>query len=84
LRIIEREKPLPLEEVSEIHMSRSFGIDCYTKANGLNVKMGKDSFGEKVRRLSIVWSDLRKRGLSAVSIDCSDLNKMVVKKSEKG
>jgi hypothetical protein len=46
--------------------------------------MGKDAFGEKVRRLSIVWSDLRKRGLSAVSIDCSDLNKMVVKKSQKG
>jgi cell division protein FtsQ len=84
LRIVEREKPLALEEVSEIHMSRSFGIDCYTRANGLNVKMGKDAFGEKVRRLSIVWSDLRKRGLSAASIDCSDLNKMVVKKSQKG
>jgi cell division protein FtsQ len=78
LSIIEREKPSALEEVSEIHMSRSFGIDCYARANGLEVKMGKGSFGEKLRRLSIIWSDLRKRGLSVMSIDCNDLNKMVV------
>ena len=84
LKMIEREKIPPLEEVSEIHMSRSFGIDCYTKANGLEVKMGKDSFGEKLRRLSIAWSDLRKRGLSTMSIDCSDLDKIVVKKSHGG
>ena len=84
LKMIEREKIPPLEEVSEIHMSRSFGIDCYTQANGLEVKMGKDSFGEKLRRLSIAWSDLRKRGLSTMSIDCSDLDKIVVKKSHGG
>ena len=40
-------KGSPLEEISEIHMYRSFGIDCFTRANGLEVKMGKDSFGEK-------------------------------------
>ena len=84
LRILEREKPSPLEEISEIHMSRSFGIDCYTKANGLKVEMGKDLFSEKLRRLSIVWSDLQKRGLSAQSIDCHDLDKIVVKKSREG
>lgn len=84
LKIIEREKPSPLEDVSEIHMSRSFGIDCYTRVNGLRVEMGKDSFGEKVRRLSIVWSDLRKRGLSATAIDCNDLDKIVVKKFQEG
>jgi len=84
LRIIEREKPSPLEEVSEIHMSRSFGIDCYAKANGLKVKMGRDSFDAKLRRLAIVWSDLRKRGLSAMSIDCSDLDRMVVQQSHEG
>jgi len=83
-RIAEREKVSPLEEVSEIHMSRSFGIDCYTKANGLEVKMGRDSFGEKLRRLSIVWSDLQKRGLSTMSIDCSDLDRIVIKKSHQG
>jgi cell division protein FtsQ len=84
LRIAEREKVSPLKEVSEIHMSRSFGMDCYTRANGLEVKMGKDFFHEKVGKLSIIWSDLQKRGLSVMSIDCSDLNRIVVKKPCRG
>jgi hypothetical protein len=59
-------------------------MDCYARANGLEVKMGKDSFQEKMRRLSIVWSDLQKRGLSVMSIDCSDLNRIVVKETHHG
>jgi hypothetical protein len=45
------------------------------------MKMGWDDFWEKKRRLSLIWSDLRKRGFSAVSIDCSDLDRVVVKKT---
>ncbi len=84
LSMAEKEKVSPLEEVSQIHMSRAFGIDCYNKTTGLEVKMGEGAFGEKMRRLKIVWSDLRKRGLDVMSIDCSDLNRIVVKKSHKG
>lgn len=84
LSMAEKEKVSPIEGVSQIHMSRTFGIDCYNKTAGLEVKMGENAFGEKMRRLSIVWSDLRKRGLSVMSIDCSDLNRIVVKKSHKG
>ena len=69
----------PLEEISEIHMEKAFGIECFTKNEGIGVRMGWDRFGEKLRRLSIVWSDLRKRGITPVSIDCTDLKKMVVK-----
>jgi cell division protein FtsQ len=84
VRLTEKEKVSPLGEISEIHMSRIFGMDCYARANGLEVKMGKDSFHEKMRRLSIVWSDLQKRGLSVMSIDCSDLNRIVVKEIHHG
>jgi hypothetical protein len=31
--------------------------------------------------LSFIWSDLRKRGLSVMAIDCSDPKKMVVKQA---
>jgi cell division protein FtsQ len=79
LRIVSQEKVAPLEEISEIHMERAFGIQCFTKAEGVEVKMGWEDFEEKLKRLSLVWSDLRKRGFSAISIDCSDLRKMVVK-----
>jgi cell division protein FtsQ len=84
LSLAEKEKASPLDEVSEVHMSRTYGIDCYAKTTGLEIKMGRNAFGEKMRRLSIVWSDLRKRGLSVMSIDCSDLNRIVVKKTNRG
>jgi len=79
LRIVSREKVPPLEEISEIHMEKAFGIDCFTKAEGVEVKMGWEDFEEKLKRLPLIWSDLRKRGFSAVTIDCSDVTSMVVK-----
>jgi len=81
LRIAHQEKVPPLEEISEIHMEKTFGIHCFTKAEGVEVKMGWEDFREKLKRLSLIWSDLRKRGCSVVSIDCSDLKRMVVKKA---
>jgi len=78
LRIVNQGKTAPLGEISEIHMEKAFGIHCFTKAEGVEVKMGWEDFEEKLRRLPLIWSDLRKRGLSAVSIDCSDLTRMVV------
>ena len=39
----------PLEEISEIHMEKAFGIDCITRAEGVEVKMGWEDFGEKLR-----------------------------------
>jgi hypothetical protein len=61
-------------------MEKNFGIMCFTKTEGVEVRMGWEHFGEKLRRLSIILSDLKKRGLSPVSIDCSDLKRMVVRK----
>jgi cell division septal protein FtsQ len=80
LRTVEKEKVSPLEKISEIHMEKTFGIYCFTEAEGIEVRMGWDHFGEKLKRLSILWSDLQKRGIAAASIDCSDLQRMVVKK----
>jgi cell division protein FtsQ len=80
LRIADQKKIPPLEEISEIRMEKTFGIRCFTQAEGVEVRMGWDHFGEKLRRLSLIWPDLQKRGVPAASIDCSDLKRMVVKK----
>jgi cell division septal protein FtsQ len=80
LRIVDQEKVPPLEDISEIHMEKIFGIQCFTKTEGVEVKMGWEDFGEKLKRASLIWSDLRKRGFSATTIDCSDLKRMVVKR----
>ena len=80
LRTAESEKASPFKEISEIHMERSYGIQCYTKDDGTEVRMGMDQFGEKLRRLSMIWSDLPKRSCTPVSIDCSDLRRYVVRR----
>jgi len=80
LRIASQERVSPLEEISEIHMEKTFGIRCFTKTEGVEVRMGWEQFGEKLKRLSLIWEDLQKRGTSATSIDCSDLKRMIVKK----
>lgn len=80
LKMAEQEKISLLAGISEVRMERTFGIQCFTQTDGVEVRMGWDHFREKLRRLSLVWSDLEKRGISAGSIDCSDLKRMVVKK----
>lgn len=80
LKVAQEEKVPPLDGISEIHMEKTFGIQCFTQTEGVEVRIGWDHFGEKLRRLSVIWSDLQKRGVMATSIDCSDLKRMVVKK----
>ena len=84
VRMTEAEKRPPLGEISEIHLSSTFGVQCYARAGGLEVRMGKDSFAEKVRRLSVVWSDIRRKGLSVTCIDCRDVDRIVVTKTRTG
>jgi len=84
LLTVEREKVPPLKEISEVHMEKTYGVHCFTKAEGIEIRLGWDHFDEKVKRLSMIWSDLRKRGISATSIDSSDINRMVVRKASGG
>jgi len=79
---VERERRFPLGDISEIHVDKVSGIQCFSKAGGIEVRMGWDHFVEKLQRLSLVWDDLQKKGVSAVWIDCSDINRMVVKRSD--
>jgi cell division septal protein FtsQ len=81
LRMVHKEQLFPAEEISEIHMEKAFGLQYFTKTEGIEVRMGWEHFGEKLRRLSMIWPDLKRRGGSVISIDCSDLKRMVVKKA---
>jgi cell division protein FtsQ len=80
LMIAERGRNFPLHEMSEIHMDKTLGIKCFTRDEGVEVKIGWGDFEEKLRRLSPIWADLQKRGIAPASIDCSDLRRMVVKR----
>jgi len=79
-----RETAPPLGDISEIQMDPTYGIRYFTKADGVKINVGWDHYEEKLKRLSLIWSDLEKRGISAASIDSSDLNSIVVKKASRG
>lgn len=81
LSALRQKRALPLEEASEIHVEKTYGLQYFTKDEGIEVRMGWDRYGEKLKRLSVIWSDLRKKGIKAVSIDCSDLQRIVVKRA---
>ena len=80
LRLAKKEQSSPLQEISEIHMDKSYGMKCFTRTEGVEVIMGREHFEEKLKRLSLIWSDLQKRKFSVASIDCSDLRRVVVKR----
>jgi cell division protein FtsQ len=80
LMLAERGRNFPLHEMSEIHMDKTLGIKCFTRDEGVEVKIGWGDFEEKLKRLFPIWADLQKRGISPASIDCSDLKRMVVKR----
>ncbi len=81
LSLVEREKRPPLKEISEIHLEKTFGLQCFSQSDHLWVRVGWEEFGEKLKRLSLVWADLKRRGISVTSIDCNDLRRIVVKRS---
>jgi len=81
LKLVDKDSRFPLGEISEIFMEKTYGIQYFTRIEGIEVRMGWEDFAEKLKRLSLIWSDLKKKGESAASIDCSDLRRMVVKKS---
>ncbi len=80
LTISEKRKGSPLLELSEIHMEKNYGLKCFTRTAGIELRMGWDHFEEKLERLSLIGSDLQKRGVLAASIDCNDLKRIVVRR----
>lgn len=83
LKIAEQMKAIPLDEISEIHVDRDFGISCISMNEGIEVRIGWGNYEEKLKRLSLIWSDIKKRGMSPILIDCADLGRFIVKKDNK-
>lgn len=83
LKVAEQMKATPLDEISEIHVDRDFGISCISMNEGIEVRIGWGDYEEKLKRLSLIWSDLKKRRISPILIDCADLERFIVKKDIK-
>lgn len=72
---------ITLADVSELHYDKGFGYTLFTMNRGLPVRLGMESFNEKLARLSRVYNDLQPQmsGLEYIDLDYSD--RIVVKKT---
>jgi cell division protein FtsQ len=77
--------PALAAEMSEVRIAPGSGLVIYTVADGAEIRVGSgalDSSGMK--RLSLVLSDLRSRGIRAESIDLRFRDQIVVKPAQDG
>jgi len=70
-----------MADISELHYDKGFGYTIFTIDRGLPIRLGMDGFGEKLDRLSRIYSDLQVQLplLEYIDLDYSD--RIVVKKA---
>ncbi|WP_243370047.1 FtsQ-type POTRA domain-containing protein [Geotalea sp. SG265] len=69
-----------LDEVSEIHYGKGYGMTLFTAAGGVPVKLGSGDYSRKLDRLARIYKDLQTQisALEYIDLDYSD--KIIVKK----
>lgn len=77
--------PALAAEMSEVRIAPGSGLVIYTVADGAEIRVGSGALGSRgMRRLSMVLSDLRSRGIRAESIDLRFRDQIVVKPAHSG
>lgn len=69
-----------LEDVSEIHLDKGYGITLFTALGGIPVKLGNGEYNEKLARFSRIYRDLTTQIAMLEYIDLNYSDKIVVKK----
>jgi cell division septal protein FtsQ len=69
-----------LEDISEIHLDKGYGITLFTALGGIPVKLGNGDYNEKLARFSRIYRDLTAQIATLEYIDLNYSDKIVVKK----
>jgi cell division septal protein FtsQ len=80
MNLIKAGKTLKLEDVSEIHADKGYGLTVFTARGGVPIKFGNDGFGEKLARLSKIYPELSAQLPGIQYVDLNYTDKIVVKK----
>jgi len=79
------EVPALAAEMSEVRIAPGSGLVIYTVADGAEIRIGSGALNaDGMKRLSMVLSDLRSRGVRAESIDMRFRDQIVVKPAQGG
>jgi cell division protein FtsQ len=83
LQTLGEEPHASLGTISEISVDEVFGLSILTD-RGLHLKLGRDNFEGKIRRLDIVLADLEKRGMKdgRLFVDLTDVAKVTVQRKD--
>ncbi len=77
--------PALAAEMSEVRIAPGSGLVIYTVADGAEIRVGSGALDSRgMKRLSMVLSDLRSRGVKAESIDLRFRDQIVVKPAQGG
>lgn len=69
-----------LEDISEIHLDKGYGITLFTAQGGIPIKLGNDDYGSKLERFSRIYRDVTAQIAALEYIDLNYTDKIVVKK----
>lgn len=77
---LKRGSVFKLQDISEIHVDKGYGLTLFTAQGGVPVKLGNGGFAEKLARFSRIYKDLSAQLPSLEYIDLNYNDKIVVKK----
>lgn len=71
---------LRLDDISEIHLDKGYGVTLFTANGGVPIKVGNDNFAAKLARLGRIFSELQGQIATLDYIDLNYTDKIIVKK----
>lgn len=72
---------ITIADISELHYDKGFGYTLFTMNRGLPIRLGMDSFNEKLERLSRIYNELQPQITALEYIDLDYSDRIVVKKT---
>lgn len=79
LDLLKKGTVLKLEEVSEIHYDKGYGVTIFLVQRGVPVRLGKNDFAEKLGRLERIYATVQPQLPTLEYIDLDYADKIVVK-----
>ncbi len=82
LENLEGRKVFSLQDVSEVHLSKTKDLTLYTLQGGVPIRFGSGDYADKLNRLEKVLPDLRNKLKSVESVALNYPKKVIVKMKE--
>lgn len=79
LEVLRNRQLFNLEDVSEIHIDPQEGLTLFTLVGGVPIRIGKDDYESKLRRLERIYEDLEPRLSALKYIDLNVVDRVIVK-----